>query len=197
MFQHLKNFFHYGISIFMYSILLVLVLVLVTFISYVREKQHTLEGSTISPLFSAYVIVSESMEPIIQVEDGVIDRKIDSSDIQIGDVITFISNDPVSSGKVITHRVIGKYQTADGVYQYRTKGDNNRNSDRFIVSENQVLGKVMFRIPKLGSLRNFLLTSYGWLLLIVFPCLVIVVIDVVKIVSKLIRNTKNKKQMTM
>lgn len=132
------------------------------------------------------------MIPKIQVYDAVVDVKAIPSSIRVGDIITFVSEDALSYGKTITHRVVGLDQDANGRYRYRTKGDNNNVADSWIVPERNVIGKVVFRIPQLGYIQQFLSTAYGWVIAIVLPCLIIVVYDIVKLAYALITSSKKK-----
>ncbi len=192
----IKRILHFIASVFMYSVLLILVLIIITVVVYViEEKQNLQEDYYVSPLFSAYIIISPSMEPNINVNDAVVDHKALSASINVGDIITFISNDPISYGKTITHRVVGKTQDAQGNYRYRTKGDNNNVEDSWIVPETHVLGKVMFKIPKLGYVQQFLSTSTGWIIAIVIPSLGVIIYDILKIIIALF-TSKDKDEET-
>lgn len=191
--KQIKRFFHFLASVFLYSILVILILIFITVIVYfIEEKSNVEQGRYISPLFSAYVIISPSMVPNIQVYDAVVDMKAIPSSIKVGDIITFVSEDALSYGKTITHRVVGLDQDSNGRFRYRTKGDNNNVADNWIVPEKNVIGKVIFRIPQLGYLQQFLSTAYGWVIAIVVPCLIIVVYDIVKLAYALITSSKKK-----
>ena len=195
--KELKRFLHFLASVFLYSILVILILIFITIIVYfIEEKSNADQDKYISPLFSAYIIISPSMIPKIQVYDAVVDVKAMPSSIKVGDIITFVSEDALSYGKTITHRVVGLDQDSNGRYRYRTKGDNNNVADSWIVPEKNVIGKVVFRIPQLGYLQQFLSTAYGWVIAIVLPCLVIVIYDIVKLAAALITSSKKKQRRT-
>ena len=71
--------------------------------------------------------------------------------VNIGDIIIFSANQK----HPIIHRVINVKEEKDKERSYSTKGDNNieqLESEREIPSRN-VLGKAVFRIPKLGWLK--------------------------------------------
>lgn len=97
----------------------------------------------IFPAFPS-VIVSKSMDPIIQKGDLVVMQKTDIEDIEIGDVIQYQLEDIQ-----VVHRIIDvKYD--EGVRYYVTKGDANNSEDASPVLESQVRGKLAFRIPFIG-----------------------------------------------
>ena len=73
---------------------------------------------------------------------------------------------------------------------YRVKGDANEVADDEKVYPNNVIGKVMFKIPQLGRLQYFLASRTGWLVAILIPALVIIGYDVYKLI-RLIK-LKNK-----
>lgn len=100
-----------------------------------------------SGLFHYYFLVvgSGSMEPNIQVGDMVLVEKINEADeLQLNDVLVY-----KKEGKVILHRIVEK-KKEDGELIFQTKGDNNPTADAWNINEKEVIGKVNFRIPKVG-----------------------------------------------
>ena len=142
-----------------------------------------------SPLFGVYVIISPSMVPNINVYDAVVTMRVPTDKIEMYDVITFLSKDINTHGTPITHRVVGIVETEDGKIGYRTKGDNNNAEDNALIMEDEVIGKVLFRIPMIGYVRTFITSRIGWLLIVVLPCVGIIIYDVGKLVG-LIKNSK-------
>ncbi len=192
MWDTIKKVLNFVSTVFLYSIFVLLIIVgLMVALYFVDHYKSVKEGNEKPPLFGAYVIISGSMEPAIHVYDAVVTMRVDAKDIQKNDVITFISTDPGHSGITVTHRVVGIKETANGSYAYRTKGDNNNVEDDTLVSYDNVLGKVMFRIPLIGHLQKILTSNFGWLLLIVVPCLFIIIGDLVKLI-KLLGNKGDK-----
>ena len=176
-------------SIFLYSILVVLGIILLMFIAYlVDQKIWASKGQSKSPLFGAYVIISESMVPKINVNDAVITMRVSEKHIKKNDIITFLSKDIETMGTPITHRVVGivyEDEEETKVLGYRTKGDHNNTQDFALIKPDEVLGKVYLRIPKVGYIQSFLAKPIGWLLVIVLPCLLIIGSDATKIIKKM------------
>ena len=56
--------------------------------------------------------------------------------------------------------------------------------DPSIVEEDNIYGKVILKIPKLGVIRKFLMTSYGFMFGIVLPAVAIIVFDILKLFKK-------------
>ncbi len=66
--------------------------------------------------YSLHVVITDSMTPVINVDDVVIAKKVDNKTINVGDDIVFRSEDPNTLGMLIVHRVIeinkeGKFVT--------------------------------------------------------------------------------------
>ena len=177
--KDIKWLVNYMLSIIMYAIIVILILVGIILIAYFIDFK--IRDSRIeAPLYSAYVIVSGSMEPIIKVRDAVVVRRCEESDIEVGDVITYRSLDEAYYGILITHRVVNiGYQNGEKVFF--TKGDNNETIDRSPVVFNQIQGKVAMRIPKIGYLKSFLTTHEGWIIAVVLPSIAIVFYDILKL----------------
>ena len=177
--KDIKWLINYMISIVMYAIIVILVLIGCILLAYFIDFK--IRDSRIeTPLYSAYVIISGSMEPIIKVKDAVVIRRCEESDIKIGDVVTYRSLEDAYYGILITHRVVNiEYQNGEKVYI--TKGDNNETIDRSPITFNQIQGKVTMRIPKIGYLKYFLTDYYGWITLVVIPSLGIIIYDVIKL----------------
>ena len=183
-----KKIYHFVASIFLYSVFFIMVVIgLCVGLYFVDQYQSARSGVQRPPLFGAYVIISPSMEPNIHVRDAIVTMRKDENKIKKGDIITYISKDPSHYGIRITHRVIGIFDN-DGGIAYRTKGDNNNVEDSKLVNHGDVLGKVMLRIPYIGYIQEFLTTIYGWILLIVCPCVYIIGSDIVKLIKKINNN---------
>ena len=127
------------------------------------------------------------MVPSINVNDAVVTMRATEKDIKVDDVITFISKEIETKGTPITHRVVGiVYEDPPKntkVLGYRTKGDHNNTQDFALITPNEVLGKMLIRIPLIGYIQTFLTQPIGWFLVIVVPCLIIITGDISKIIK--------------
>ena len=186
-----KWLLNYMASILLYTILILLLIVGIIFIAYIYDaKKNASSGDYKPPLYNAYIIVSQSMTPVIKVNDAIITKRVDASTINVGDVVTYYSENPEYPGIMITHRVIEKNQV-DGEYYFVTKGDYNNISDPLTVKESQIYGKVVMRIPKIGFIQVILSNYMGWVALFGIPALAIVSYDIVKFFEK-IKNHKRR-----
>lgn len=141
MLKYCNKFFQLFIDILILLITLFVFFSLYNLISIkvLHKNNNNIFGITI------FEIISGSMEPTINVNDLIIVTETDS--IKENDIITYKNNDDF-----ITHRVIkieGDVIT--------TKGDSNNSVDNKIRKED-IIGKVIFTIPKGGIIRDILVT---------------------------------------
>ena len=190
-FHSFTNILKFISGIISWTILVILVIVAGFLLYYfVSVKLYAQKGEAYKPAFSLYTILSPSMEPNIKVYDVIFDMNVDSpEDIKEGDVITFISTATLTKGMTITHRVVQIIQDENG-YSYMTKGDNNLANDGAAVPFDNVLGKVLFKIPQLGRVQEFLGTKGGWLIVVVIPALIVIISDILKIFR--LQSSKNQ-----
>lgn len=97
--------------------------------------------------YKPVAVYSGSMEPKLHVGSLAVDRPMDSSDVRVGDVITF--PDPYLKGRFVTHRVVQILHTGKGP-AYRTKGDANVSRDPWTIRLDGRVGRVSFDIPYAG-----------------------------------------------
>jgi len=188
--QKVKVFFHYLSTILMYSICLIMVLIFGVFLlNFIDQKKNLSDGITKPSLFSAYTIVSPSMVPTINVLDIIVTKRVSNpTDLKKGDIITFNSTDYRYSGVTVTHRIYAIEKTSDGKYLFTTKGDANNTKDATRITFDDIYGKVLLRVPKVGYIQYFLSNAWGWFIAIIIPAVCIITYDI----FKLIRTVKTK-----
>lgn len=92
--------------------------------------------------YSMIAIGSESMTGVINKGDAVIyERYNTKSSIKNGQIIIFKKNN-----MKIVHRVVKVYPVTGGGEVYQTKGDANKDNDNWLVSQEDVIGKVNLRV---------------------------------------------------
>jgi signal peptidase len=116
----------------------------------------------------AFTVMSGSMEPLIHTGDVVVVERIAPPDARVGDVITF--RDPGGSGRMVTHR-IRKMAVRGGTVHFVTKGDAANGLQRWSVRADGKLGRVRYRIWKLGFLAVGMHGFVGRMLFLVLPAL--------------------------
>ena len=168
------------------KIALVLLIMIALFLLYIgiSTKLYKMKGDKFKPKFTLYSIISPSMHPTIKVYDIIIDVRVDKpTDIKKNDIITFLSTSSYSQGLTVTHRVTDVIIDENGKYQYQTQGDNNMSPDAAYAPYENVLGKVVLKVPKFGLVQDFLTNGHGWILVVVIPTLIIIIKDILKLVK--------------
>lgn len=97
--------------------------------------------------YQAVVIATGSMSPYINKGDVVIVEKLSDDDIKklgIGDILVYNRD-----GKIIVHRIDRVFNSSDSVF-FRTKGDNNNDSDAYLIEVDEVIGVCKKRIRYIG-----------------------------------------------
>ena len=89
-------------------------------------------------------IATGSMSPNLNVGDLVIVQKCSAKEINVNDIVEYRLKD-----YSVIHRVSEKIDN-NGVFIFRTKGDNNSSKDADPVKEEQIVGRVIARIPYLA-----------------------------------------------
>ena len=89
-------------------------------------------------------IATGSMEPELYVGDVAVIKKCEANDVEEGDIIEY-----QMEGYTVIHRIKSKTQK-NGQFTFITKGDNNNTEDSEPVSEEQLIGKVIFKVRFLG-----------------------------------------------
>ena len=149
---------------------------------FVTTRIYAKKNVNYRPAFGLYTIISPSMEKTLNIYDVIVNVKVKNpNDIKVGDIITFISTSSSSKGMTITHRVIEITDGENGKL-YKTKGDNNTIPDPKPATFENVIGKVIFKIPQLGRLQSILTTKMGWLILVVIPAFIIILFDILKLI---------------
>ena len=98
--------------------------------------------------FKTFQIVSGSMEPELSVNDIVIVKKVKQKKIKEGDIITFKNR----YGEIVTHRVYYVARNTQNDQVYGTKGDANNTEDDGQVSYENIEGKYVGKIPRIGKI---------------------------------------------
>ena len=178
----IKEILDFIIKLLSYICLVVLFLIAVFLIFYIVTNQVA-KNKGENPLISVYTIVSESMVPTIDVYDIIIDTRVnDPSSLKEGDIITFRSNFIDTDGYTITHRIISIDNTS-GETRYYTKGDHNSRQDEGYITFDNIVGKVVYIVPKIGKIQAFVSSKFGWLLIIFIPAVGIIIMDVFRLIK--------------
>ena len=119
-------------------------------------------------------VLSGSMRPSIQPGDVVVTRGIEADQVvnlKVGDVITFLPfpDDPT----MVTHRIVGVAVSGSGGVSYVTQGDNNNHVDDWgPVGAEQIRGQVVYKVPLVGWVREWVGSNAQWAIFAVAALLI-------------------------
>ena len=122
------------------------------------------------------------MQPTLNIDDVIIVKSCDIRELNKKDIITFTKDE-----KTISHRIV-KIIEKEKDRAFVTKGDNNEVDDDGFVHKDQIYGKVIFNIPKLGKIVGYIQDKDGFI-----QCAVLVVIIFILICMR--DEKKNRRKM--
>lgn len=161
----------------LFLIIICLVIAFLLYSTY-QTKKHPEKVPSIFGI-SPLTVLTNSMHPYIKAGDMVFIKKVRPAEVKKNDVITFKE----TSTKFITHRVIS-IKKDQGNIGFITKGDNNNVKDANIVSHDQLVGSLVFKIPKAGYFAKFVSGPIGFILLILIPATGYICLEVYERLSK-------------
>ncbi len=126
--------------------------------------------------------------------------------LKVGDVLTF--RYVYTTQVTITHRITSITENENGGFTIELEGDNKSSKDGALVQSidtsipnntNYVIGKVMGQSYLLGVVLSFIMKPIVMVLIIIIPCFIIILIEVLKIVrvltaDKIKRDQEEKEQ---
>ncbi|MBR1692636.1 MAG: signal peptidase I [Lachnospiraceae bacterium] len=144
-------------SFVMEILLTLLILVLSGFLFAIARGYHpTVAG------YQVLRVLSGSMSPVLEENDLILIRRVAEDQLDEGDIITFLSDDPYLSGIYNTHRIHRIVISEEtGEKSYITKGDVNEMEDFYPVSYEQIAGKYITTLPYGNTLGKALSAMAG------------------------------------
>lgn len=167
-------------KIFKYIILnILIILFIINLILSFEENTHILG-------IYMFNIVSESMEPTLEINDVVLVQKCQPTELKIGDIITFKQED-----RIISHRILDIDKKGETI-KFKTKGDNNKIPDPDKVNAEQIYGKVVFKIKKVGKAISYIQNIRGFINVAILAVIIYILVSL-RDKQKNTRKTKRKK----
>ena len=141
---------------YVFIILIVLVLVLVLGLKMTKKNVF---------IFNRMIVwvMTESMEPEIPAKSYIVVKKASASEIEVGDIILFRSDDPDLHNGNNTHRVI---EIVGDNEEFVTKGDNNAAKDKYTAKADNIIGVYVGIVPVLSEIGRVLFSSMGMIVVI-------------------------------
>ena len=135
-----------------------------------------------------------SMEPAIEEKSYILVERTTASEVEVGDIITFISTDETIKGSYNTHRVV---EVIGDHERFITKGDNNPGVDKDKVEASKVVAKVVRTMPLLTAFGRFLSEPIGIitiLMIMMVTCTLVYFPDVKKALEEIKEEKKKEKE---
>ncbi len=131
-----------------------------------------------------FTVESNSMAPAYPVDSFIYVKETDPGEIKVGDVVTYVFNE---NGLLVTHRVV----SVDSDHQtFVMKGDNNNVADPAPVMWGNVVGKVVFGVPRVGAVMRVLMTDENK----PYVFTAIAIIGIASVILDLIEKKKSKSE---
>lgn len=133
--------------------------------------------------FKMFIVNSDSMSKTdFKAGDLIYVKEVVPSSLKVGEIITFISQDPTHFGETVTHKIRKLTTDAEGNPAFVTYGTTTDTNDETVVTYPYVLGLYQGRIPAIGTFFNFLKTPLGYFLCIFTPFMLIILFECVKLI---------------
>lgn len=144
--------------------------------------------------YSFLQVQTGSMEPEFPIGTIIVAKKVDTKDLEVGDIISFYSTEKDIQGKVNSHRIVKIEKNMGGAPVFTTKGDANDSEDQLRVSSVSVIGKVVYNLGTVsGSVLSVLRNPKVIFFFIVLPLIFITFGEAVNLVT-LVVNSKEEKE---
>lgn len=141
--------------------------------------------------YRMFTVISGSMKPTYDIGDVLISKETKSSNIKIGDTISYLGKSGSFADKVITHKVVGITKDSNGKYIFRTKGMANLVEDP-LVSEEQLYGVVIYKVKSLSLVYKLVSTKYGMLIFVIIPLFYVIGSEILSFMLEKEEKRRNK-----
>lgn len=120
-----------------------------------------------------FTVLSDSMSATdFDAGDVICVKSICVNELEVGDIVAYKSKNYDDNKEIITHK-IRAINKDNGDIKLVTYGTTTNVDDEDLVEASQIVGKYIFRIPKVGKLSNFVGTTHGYIIMVFVPFAVI------------------------
>jgi signal peptidase len=116
----------------------------------------------------SYVVRSGSMSPAVDTGDVVVVEPIAPTEANVGDIVTFEDD----QGNLISHRARA-IKEQGGQVLFTTQGDANTSRENWKAPADGQIGRIVYRVPKLGFAVVWIQTGVGRVVLLIGPALLL------------------------
>jgi signal peptidase I len=126
--------------------------------------------------YRCYIVLSDSMSATdFDAGDLVLVKSVDPTTLQVGDIISYQSQNPENYGATVTHKIRAKTVDRNGNPGFITYGTTTDVDDETVVTFPFILGKYQFALPNVGTFFQFLKTPQGYIVCILIPFLLLII----------------------
>lgn len=159
-----------------YTIIKVFVVAMLSiYLLFVIVQRFTNNSSILG--YRVFTIATGSMEPVYNIDDVILVKDIDSSTLKKGDDIAYLGNRDAVKGLIVTHRIIRIETFNDRKVHYTLKGVNNKYEDPSITAD-QILGKVVGKLPVVNFINHVVKNIYGFFFLVFCPLVLVIFLEI-------------------
>ena len=134
--------------------------------------------------YKAFIVLSDSMSATdFSAGDLVLVKEVDPYTLQVGDIITFSSQNTDNFGEVVTHKIRAITTDANGDTAFVTYGTTTNTDDETLVTFPFIIGKYTSSIPKVGLFFTFLRTVPGYICCILTPFVILIILHLINFIK--------------
>ena len=125
--------------------------------------------------YRCYIVLSDSMSATdFNAGDLVLVKSVDPNTLEVGDIISYQSQNTENFGETVTHKIRAKTRDKNGNPGFITYGTTTNVDDATVVTFPYILGKYQFALPGVGTFFQFLRTTQGYIICILIPFLLLI-----------------------
>lgn len=125
--------------------------------------------------YRCYIVLSDSMSATdFNAGDLVLVKSVDPNTLEVGDIISYQSQNTENFGETVTHKIRAKTRDKNGNPGFVTYGTTTNVDDATVVTFPYILGKYQFALPGVGTFFQFLKTTQGYIICILIPFLLLI-----------------------
>lgn len=159
-----------------YTIIKIFVVAMLSiYLLFVIVQRFTNNSSILG--YRVFTIATGSMEPVYNINDVILVKDTDPSTLKKGDDIAYLGNRDAVKGLIVTHRIIRIETFSDGKVHYTLKGVNNKYEDPSITAD-QILGKVVGKLPVVNFINHVVKNIYGFFFLVFCPLVLVIFLEI-------------------
>ena len=149
--------------------------------------------------YQPFIVVTESMEPVLNVNDMVIASAFNADEAEVGDVITFKADiDYNGTKEVVTHYIYEIDRSGEEAI-IRTHRHFEEGAtvtpDTWLIPEGDVIGSYSTHIPYIGYIINFVKSIYGMAVILINIIIITAIVKINKQIAKRDEELKGKIQL--